>query len=155
MLQIGRSLVRSQLVPSTQSLIEMSTRSISWGQRRPVRRADNLPPSCAVITKSGNLNFLEPSGPVQACNWTVLPFKTDTLHQHFPSHTRVSNRRFRRNINILFYRNSQNTKFAKSQPCLSQNTATGATYQGHKETTFQYGHWLHTDPDICFMLTRV
>jgi len=31
-----------------------------------VRKADNLPPSCAVVTKSGNLNFLEPSGPVQA-----------------------------------------------------------------------------------------
>jgi len=38
-----------------------------------VRKADNLPPSCAVITKSGNLNFLEPSGPVQACNGTALP----------------------------------------------------------------------------------
>ena len=24
--------------------------------------ADNLPPSCAVVTKSGNLNFLEPFG---------------------------------------------------------------------------------------------
>jgi len=31
-----------------------------------------LPPSCAVVTKSGNLNFLEPSGPVQACNGTDL-----------------------------------------------------------------------------------
>ena len=30
------------------------------------------PPSCAVVTK-GNLNFLEPSGPVQACNGTALP----------------------------------------------------------------------------------
>jgi len=29
-----------------------------------VRKADNLPPSCAVVTKSGILNFLEPSGPV-------------------------------------------------------------------------------------------
>jgi len=38
-----------------------------------VRKADNLPPSCAVVTKSGNLNFLEPSGPVQACNGTALP----------------------------------------------------------------------------------
>jgi hypothetical protein len=27
---------------STQPLTEMSTRNISWGQRRPVRRADNL-----------------------------------------------------------------------------------------------------------------
>jgi len=38
-----------------------------------VHKADNLPPSCAIVTKSGNLNFLEPSGPVQACNGTVLP----------------------------------------------------------------------------------
>jgi len=30
--------------------------------------------SCAVVTKSGNLNFLEPSGPFQACNGTALPF---------------------------------------------------------------------------------
>ena len=29
-----------------------------------MRKADNLPPSCAIATKSGNLNFLEPSGPV-------------------------------------------------------------------------------------------
>ena len=37
-----------------------------------------LPPSCAVVTKSGNLNFLEPSGPVQACNGTALPFTVCT-----------------------------------------------------------------------------
>ena len=42
------------------------------GVKRSVRKADNLPPSC-VVTKSGNLNFLEPSGPVQACNGTALP----------------------------------------------------------------------------------
>jgi hypothetical protein len=30
-----------------------------------------LPPSCAVVMKSGNLNFLEPSGPLQACNGTA------------------------------------------------------------------------------------
>jgi len=29
-----------------------------------VRKADNLPPYCAVVMKSGNLNFLEPSGPL-------------------------------------------------------------------------------------------
>jgi len=38
-----------------------------------VRKAHNLPPSCAVVTKSGNLNFLDRSGPVQACNGTALP----------------------------------------------------------------------------------
>ena len=36
-------------------------------------RLTNLPSSCAVVTKSGNLNFLEPSGPLQACNGTALP----------------------------------------------------------------------------------
>ena len=37
-------------------------------------RLTTLPPPCAVVTKSGNLNFLEPSGSVQACNGTALPF---------------------------------------------------------------------------------
>jgi hypothetical protein len=37
-------------------------------------RLTTLPPSCAVAMKSGNLNFLEPSGPLQACNGTALPF---------------------------------------------------------------------------------
>jgi len=89
--QIERSLVRSQLVSvdfsltknpsdrtmalgSTQSLTEMSTRSISWGKRRPVRKADNLTPSCVIVTKSENLNFLEPSGPLRALKGTVLSF---------------------------------------------------------------------------------
>jgi len=39
-----------------------------------VRKAANLPPSCAIVTKSGNLNFLEPSGPLQACNGTDFAF---------------------------------------------------------------------------------
>ena len=33
-------------------------------------RLTTLPPSCAVM-KSGNLNFLEHSGPLQACNGTA------------------------------------------------------------------------------------
>jgi len=32
-----------------------------------------VPPSCAVVMKCGNLNFPEPSGPLQACNGTALP----------------------------------------------------------------------------------
>jgi hypothetical protein len=39
----------------------------------PVRKTGNLPPFCAVVTKSGNLNFLEPSGPLRVCNGTALP----------------------------------------------------------------------------------
>ena len=34
-------------------------------------RLTNLPPSCAVVMKSGNLNFQDPSGPLQACNGTA------------------------------------------------------------------------------------
>ena len=37
-------------------------------------RPTTLPPSCAVVMKSGNLNILEPSGPLQACNGTALLF---------------------------------------------------------------------------------
>ena len=44
------------------------------GKRGRCVRLTTLPPSCAVVTKFGNLNFLEPSGPVQACNGTALPF---------------------------------------------------------------------------------
>ena len=41
-------------------------------------RLTTIPPSCAVVTQSGNLNFLEPSGPLQACNGTALPLCYDT-----------------------------------------------------------------------------
>jgi hypothetical protein len=36
-------------------------------------RLTTLPPSCAVVKKSGNPNFLEPSGLVQDRNGTALP----------------------------------------------------------------------------------
>ena len=36
-------------------------------------RLTTLPPSCAVVMKSENLNFVEPSGTLQACNGTDLP----------------------------------------------------------------------------------
>jgi len=40
-----------------------------------------LPPSCAVVMKYGNLNCLESSGQLQACNGTDLPF-TITYYLH-------------------------------------------------------------------------
>ena len=55
---------------STQPLTEMSTRSISWGKGGRCLRLTTLPPSCAFVMKSGKINFLEPSGPHQACNGT-------------------------------------------------------------------------------------
>ena len=50
-----------------------------WGKGGRCVRLTTLPPSCAVVTKSGNLNFLEPSGPLRACNGTDFTF----LHQPF------------------------------------------------------------------------
>ena len=59
---------------STQPLTEISTRSISVGDKRGrCIRLKILPPSCAVVMKCGSSNFLEPSGALQASNGTVLP----------------------------------------------------------------------------------
>ena len=46
-------------------------------------KADNLPPSCAAVTKSGKLNFLEPFGPLEACNGTALPLPLP-VHKTMP-----------------------------------------------------------------------
>jgi hypothetical protein len=46
-------------------------------------RLTTLPPSCAVVTKSGSLNFLEHFGPVQACNGTTLPLPFTPYLLHF------------------------------------------------------------------------
>jgi len=44
-----------------------------------VHKADNLPPSSAVVTKSGNLKFLETFRSVEACNGIVLPLPLHTM----------------------------------------------------------------------------
>jgi len=36
-----------------------------------------LPPSCAIVLKSGSLILLEPLGSVQVCNGIVLPLTTN------------------------------------------------------------------------------
>jgi len=59
---------------STQPLTEMSTGEFPGSKGGRYVRLTTLTPSCAVVMKSGNLNFLEPSGPLQACNGTDLPF---------------------------------------------------------------------------------
>jgi len=44
-------------------------------------RLTTLPSSCAVVMKSGNLNFLEHSGPFQTCNGTALPYNQELYRQ--------------------------------------------------------------------------
>jgi hypothetical protein len=54
---------------STQSLTEMSTRSISLGiQAAGAYGWQPYHIHVPVVLKSGSLNLLEPSEPVQACN---------------------------------------------------------------------------------------
>jgi hypothetical protein len=60
---------RTMALGSTQPLTEMSTRNISWGVKAAGAygwQPDHL--YVQIVLKSGNLNFLEPSGPLQACN---------------------------------------------------------------------------------------
>ena len=49
-----------------------------------------LPPSCAIVMKSGNLNFLEPSGPLQACNGTALPLLYVISEWKYAQYTRFT-----------------------------------------------------------------
>ena len=61
----------------TQPLTEMSTRNISW----VVKAASALGWQpyhlhVQIVMKSGSLNLLQPSGPVQACNEIALNFNT-------------------------------------------------------------------------------
>jgi len=72
--------------------------------------------------KSGNLNFLEPSGPLQACNRTALPFYPlpyqvcDNTQKAAPYHTLVTGQHSECSSNFdllqIFVQNTQcNTSF--------------------------------------------
>jgi len=68
-----RKYFRSHYVPGVDSASNRNEyQDYFLGDRRPVNKANNLQPSCAFVMKSGNLNFLEPSVPVQACIGTDL-----------------------------------------------------------------------------------
>ena len=59
----------------TQPLTEMSTRNISWGVKAAGAEGWQLYYlHVPIVLKSGSLYLLEPSGPVQACNWIAFTF---------------------------------------------------------------------------------
>ena len=65
---------RTMALGSTQPLREMSTRNISWGVKAV--GAYGWQPyhlHVPIVLKSGSLNLLEPSGPIQGCNGIALP----------------------------------------------------------------------------------
>ena len=65
---------------STQPLTKMSTRLFPGGKGGLCVRLTTLPQSCAVVMKSGNPNFLEPCGLLQA--GPPLPFTNHVLATH-------------------------------------------------------------------------
>jgi hypothetical protein len=70
---------RTMALGLTQPLTEMGTRNISWGGVK-VARCIGLQPYhlyVPTVLKSGSINLLESSGPLQACNGTVLPFNSN------------------------------------------------------------------------------
>jgi hypothetical protein len=58
----GRLSLRHKWVPG----------AFPWGKGGRCVHLTTVPPFCTVVMYSGNLNFLEPSGPLQACNGTAL-----------------------------------------------------------------------------------
>jgi hypothetical protein len=66
---------RTMAQGSAQPLTEMSTRNISWGVKAAgVYGWQPFHLHVPIVLKSGSVNLLEPSGPVQACKGIVLPF---------------------------------------------------------------------------------
>jgi hypothetical protein len=60
---------RAMVLGSTQHLTEMSTRNISWGVKEAGAYGwQTYQFYVPIVLKFGSLNFLESSGPVQACN---------------------------------------------------------------------------------------
>ena len=65
---------RTMALGLTHPVTEFSTRNISWWVK--AAGAYGWQPyqlHAPIVLKSGNLNLLEPSGPVQACNGIALP----------------------------------------------------------------------------------
>ena len=71
---------RTMALGSTRPLTETSTRNISWGVK--AAGAYGWQPyhlHVPIVLKSGSLNLLQPSGPVQACNGIALPLPLHSL----------------------------------------------------------------------------
>ena len=101
---------------SAQPLTEMVPGVFPGGTGGRCVRLTTLPPSCAVVMKSGNLNFLEHSGPLQACNGTALPFNislSSALRTSLQFSSYLPQNTFLSIVNILLVRNARFVRSAK------------------------------------------
>ena len=64
---------RTMALRLTQPLTEMSIRNISWGKGGRCVDLTTYHLHVPLVLKCGNLNLLEPSEPVQACNGIAVP----------------------------------------------------------------------------------
>jgi len=116
---------RTMALGSTRPLTETSTRNISWGVK--AAGAYGWQPyhlHVPIVLKSGSLNLLQPSGPVQACNGIALPF--------FTLFVRVQS-----NFNFLdrFFHQSSHIKFHSNPSSGSRVVACGQTDRHDKATS--------------------
>jgi hypothetical protein len=74
---VGIILLVAMALRSTQPLTEMSTKNISLGERRPVRKVGKLSTFMRLLSRnSGRLNLLVPQD-LSSFSWqNVLPFRT-------------------------------------------------------------------------------
>ena len=131
-----------------------STQPLTWvpgtfpgGKGGRCLRLTNLPPSCAVVMKSGDLNFLELSGSLQACNGTALPFLP--LFSSFTPQIWLLYRRsqiiirLHKNIKELYFQSQMNPVWYGI--CLEKNFLKGLQLIMPKKAKFRttdcsYGH---------------
>jgi hypothetical protein len=72
----------------TQDLTEMNTRNISWGVKVAGAYGwQTYHLHVLTVLKSGSLNLLEPSGPVQACNRIAIAL---SIHMCFIEDVKLS-----------------------------------------------------------------
>jgi len=106
---------------STQPLAEMSTRNIAWGIK--AASAYGWQPyhlHVPTVSKSGILDLLEPSGPVQACA-RIAPLLHAKIHlknMEFYSHTaspstKLAYSYFNRTLNLRFLFKSDTPRLAQ------------------------------------------
>ena len=107
--------------------------------------------SCAVVMKSGNLNFLEPSGPLQTCNGTALPLPFIHFYQRLSrpkGHSAVGRIMSRKNSNDTIGNRTRDLPVCSA---VSQPTAPPRTPEVIPVTTLTAVFWWVSSCSVVIM----